>query len=162
MPSSVVWVEIELSWGWAGVEIELRLSLASIGTLQLKYLRYSIEVFEVLFHFTTFPVGGRVAGIAVNKAISSLKLKLKLSWVEWRLSLAKDESYISNYKRKFIISLFWDESHHFTYPKRKVMISQITIGKSSYHKSQISRSVWFHMKVGPSPSNVLFCWTNPG
>ena len=35
-PSSIVWVEVELSWGRAGVEIVLRLSLASILTLQLK------------------------------------------------------------------------------------------------------------------------------
>ena len=37
-----------LSW----VEIELRLNLACIWTLQLKYLKSSIKVFEVLFHFT--------------------------------------------------------------------------------------------------------------
>ena len=57
VPSSVVEVELRLSWGWAGVEIELRLSLAIIWNLQLKYLESSIEVFKVLFHFTTFPVG---------------------------------------------------------------------------------------------------------
>ena len=95
VPSSVVWVEVELhwvelSWGWVGVEIELRLSLEvfelfnwSIWSLQLKYLKYFVP-------FCYFPgwAGGWVAVLSKNKAISASKLKFKISWVELRLSMA--------------------------------------------------------------------------
>ena len=50
VPSSVVWVDVELSWDW----VRLRLSWSwnwveteLDWTLQLKYLKSSIEVFEV-------------------------------------------------------------------------------------------------------------------
>ena len=76
--SSVVWVKVELSWGWAGVEIEMRLGLASIWPLQLRYLKSSIEVFEVfnwsiwslvpLYYFPDWVVGW-VAVLSENKAI---------------------------------------------------------------------------------------------
>ena len=84
VPNSVVWVEVELSWDWvelrlSWVEAELELKLSwdwawqvfelfnwSIWSLQLKYLKSSIEVFEVLFHFTTFPVGW-MGGCVIRK-----------------------------------------------------------------------------------------------
>ena len=60
--SSLSWVEIELSLGSAGVEIELRLSLASIWTFKFKYLKFSIEVFEVPFYYFPRCVVGLVGG----------------------------------------------------------------------------------------------------
>ena len=70
VPSSVVWVEVELSWDW----VELWLSWSwNRGETELgKYLNCLIEEFEVLFHFTTFPVGGWVDGFEIR-----LKLTLK-------------------------------------------------------------------------------------
>ena len=85
VPSSVVWVEVELSWywvelklcwSWNWVEIELdKYSNSSIGSnwsLQLKSC--SILLLSRL--------GGWVAVLSGNKAS---KLKLKLSWVEAEL-----------------------------------------------------------------------------
>ena len=90
-----------MSWSWAEVEIELK----SIWTLQLKYLKSSIEVFEVLFHFTTFPVGwsgGWVAVLSENKAISASKLKL--SWVEAELGNIQQGRNDIFWNENFIIS----------------------------------------------------------
>ena len=44
-----------------------------------------MKYFKSFFHFTTFPVGGWVAVLSENKAISASKLKLKLSLVEAEL-----------------------------------------------------------------------------
>ena len=61
-----------------------RFSLKTELQLKNKLLRVksSMEVSEVFFHFTTFPVGwvgGWVLVLSGNKAISASKLKLMLS-----------------------------------------------------------------------------------
>ena len=75
----------------------------------MKYLKSLIEVDEVWFHFTTFPVGwvvgwfgggGWLAVLSKNKAKSASKLKLKLSLGELRLSLAKIPSPINYHIRR--------------------------------------------------------------
>ena len=111
MPSSVVWVEVELSWDW--VEFRLSWSWNWVETELGKYLNFLIKVFKV-FNWSFWSsllllsllggwFGGWVAGIAGNKA----NLSLSLSWVELRLSLAI-------YMGIVLSSLLWIESHFTT------------------------------------------------
>ena len=68
----------------------------SIWSLQLEYLKSSIKifVFEVFnwsnqpFHYFYGWLGGRVGCLKMEIRLSQPQLKLKLSWVELRLSLA--------------------------------------------------------------------------
>ena len=86
MPSSVVWVDIELSWGWVSND-----SCHAVG-VDLKYYKTTFKDFKIFtglgLYYLTTSTGGWVAVwlpggcLKLEIKLSQPQLKLKLSWVE--------------------------------------------------------------------------------